>query len=506
MSAPLKSRRCELIDRHLLGIITVDESSELETVLANSREARSDFRLRCNVDAALRQQASSRSQKNPAPVQKVNRAWFSVTVLTGFAALVALVVGSWWLLKPREGTGTGVALLARSAGAEWVGESHDAGGALPPGSLRLKSGAVLVEFYSGAHVVVEGPADFQLVSANEAFLHVGKINAHVPPQAHGFTVASSGLTVVDHGTDFGVEVRDDAPSEVHVFKGNVEVATARTTARALNEGEAVRLNEGALNAIPAQRSSFMTEEELVRRDAAEALKRFAAWREARRTLSADPAMVIHYSFDETSPEPRMLTNQAVNGAPDTNGNIVGSSWTEGRWTGKRALAFRREGDRVRIMVPKPLHAVTLLAWVRVDSLPRGQNILLSADSEQMGALRWILTNRGELRLEIARDLGRPRADWEAVNGGSFVTPDRFGQWLLLATTFDGKTIRHFANGELIGSGASFTPPSINIGTAELANWRGDVKRNLSAAFDEFAVLSRTMNKDELRRMFEAGKP
>jgi hypothetical protein len=132
--------------------------------------------------------------------------------------------------------------------------------------------------------------------------------------------------------------------------------------------------------------------------------------------------------------------------------------------------------------------------------------LLVSDSEQPGSLRWHLTRNGELRLEIARDLGRSYSDWEAVNSRAFVKPDRWGQWLLLATTFDGKTIRHYANGELIGSGASFTPPSLNIGTAELANWRGDVKRNLFAAFDEFAVLSRAMNENELRRMFEAGKP
>jgi len=92
-----------------------------------------------------------------------------------------------------------------------------------------------------------------------------------------------------------------------------------------------------------------------------------------------------------------------------------------------------------------------------------------------------------------------------VNSAPFVTPDRFGQWLLLATTFDGTTIRHYGNGQLIGSGASFTPPELHIGTAELGNWRGGTQRHLAAAMDEFAILSRAMGAEEIRAVYQAGK-
>ncbi|HEV7401346.1 MAG TPA: LamG-like jellyroll fold domain-containing protein, partial [Chthoniobacteraceae bacterium] len=111
-----------------------------------------------------------------------------------------------------------------------------------------------------------------------------------------------------------------------------------------------------------------------------------------------------------------------------------------------------------------------------------------------------------LRLEIARDLGRPQADWEAVNSEPFVTPERFGQWLQLATTFDGKTIRHYGNGRLIGSGASFTPPRLVVGAAELANWRGLTQRRLAAAMDEFVILSRALSPREIAELYEACRP
>lgn len=493
----------ELVRRYLGGEATLEETRKLESMLAVDAQLRRDYLAYARVEAGLSSKVRPKLVKT-APRRSVWLSWRPLAAAA--AALVIFAVVVMWFRSPKERPGLGVAVLSSSIDAQWEGDPQDAGAVLQAGPLRIKSGAVLVEFYSGARVVVEGPAEFDLVSVSEAFLHSGKINAHVPPQARGFKVNSTGMKVVDHGTDFGFEVSNHAPPEVHVFKGNVEVASAGNAARTLNDGEALRLDAGTLNAIPAQRSSFMTEEELVRRVAADALKRFAAWREASRTLSADPATVIHYRFAAATTEGRSLKNETPQSLPETNGNIVGTSWTDGRWPGKRALAFRREGDRVRITASQPLHAVTFLAWVRVDSLPRGQNVLLAADSEQTGALHWLLTNRGELRLEIARDLGRSRADWEAVNSTPFVTPDQFGQWLLLATTFDGRTIRHYANGLFIGSGASFTPPALHIGTAELCNWSGGTQRQLNATLDEFVLLARVMNADEVRAVFEIGKP
>ena len=57
--------------------------------------------------------------------------------------------------------------------------------------LRLKSGAILIEFFSGATVVLEGPADFEIISKKKGHLSNGKLNAHVPPQARGFTIKTS---------------------------------------------------------------------------------------------------------------------------------------------------------------------------------------------------------------------------------------------------------------------------------------------------------------------------
>jgi hypothetical protein len=394
-------------------------------------------------------------------------------------------------------------------GVEWASGSEEAtiGTVLAPRTLRLKSGTALIEFYSGARVVVEGPAEFQLVSAGESFLHSGKISAHVPPQARGFTVGSTAMKVVDYGTDFGIAANAGSAPEVHVFTGRVELASLKTTAvRALTEGQAVRIEENGLSNIPAKRSAFPSEEDLARRDAASAMERYTLWKQAAQTLSADPATVIHYNFEEQSPTEGRLMNQVPAAPEETNGSIVGGGWTQGRWPNKRALELRGEGDRVRLMAPQPQKEVTFLAWVRVVGLTFGMHSLVYTDEQKTGSLRWELTNAGELRLSIGRDLGHRELDWEAVNSRPIVTQKRMGQWVLLVTTFDGSTVRHYGNGRLIGTGASFHPPALLIGAADVGNWSGQSLRHLSADMDEFAVLSRAMSADEIRDYYLKGKP
>ena len=512
-----------LIDAHLEDRLTSAEAEALSEILVRDAGARRQFWEQSAVHGLLPEAAQLEwlGQAAPEPERNVVRVnWWRRIAPFAAAAAVAVLALVWWNRSPGERVTNGVAVLSRAVGAHWMDAADErvSGAVLSPGMLRLKSGAVLVEFFSGARVVVEGPAEFQLVSAQEAFLRAGQVSAHVPPQARGFTVGSPAGRVVDLGTEFGLAVRDAGTAEVHVFSGKVEMnTTGPTTARqSLNGGEAMRLVSGAWNRAPANRAAFLSEAELARRGDANSAQRLAAWRVASRAWSADGvvddqprvtdfSLALHYRFEEAAAE-RGLMNSVVSASAESHGSIVGCAWGEGRWPGKRALEFRGEGDRVRLTGPESLLQVTFLAWVRVEALPNGMHALFSAEAERVGALRWELTRTGQLRLNVGRDLGRRRLDWEAVNSEPFVTPERLGQWLLLTTTFDGKTIRHYGNDRLIGTGASFTPPTLHVGTAELGNSPNRDVRQLVGSMDEFAVLSRALSEAEVRDFFEQGKP
>ena len=232
------------------GRLSEVDHARLERILAESGAARRLWFLHCDIETGLADWAATRDAKSslPAPSPRGHRLWNWRWLAPLVAAAVVILGAMVWRpripsAEPVESPAHGVAVLARAVGVEWAnnGGERAVGAVLAAGTLKLVSGAVLVEFYSGARVVVEGPAELRLMTSGKVELIAGKINAHVPTQAHGFTVLAAGAKVVDHGTDFGVVVSGAAPSEVHVFAREVEMSLAKSAPRIMHEDEAVRI-------------------------------------------------------------------------------------------------------------------------------------------------------------------------------------------------------------------------------------------------------------------------
>lgn len=89
-------RLADLIGRHLLGTLDSSESLELEAVLAGSAAARQTFRLQCNLDSALRQQAAEIAEAESLKIPTISMisgrrmAWFDRPAV---AAVLGLMVG-----------------------------------------------------------------------------------------------------------------------------------------------------------------------------------------------------------------------------------------------------------------------------------------------------------------------------------------------------------------------------------------------------------------------------
>src|SRR6185295_19459060 len=115
------------------------------------------------------------SPRNVLPLQPAQRFPQSSWLLALAACVALLLTGAWWVYRSEPGarqgdTSKAVAMLNRVADAVWQqpGENPRLGAPLEPGWLRLKSGLVQIVFYSGARLVIEGPAEFQIVSPTEA--------------------------------------------------------------------------------------------------------------------------------------------------------------------------------------------------------------------------------------------------------------------------------------------------------------------------------------------------
>lgn len=136
--------------------------------------------------------------------------------------------------------------------------------------LWLKSGIARIRFESGAGVVLEGPAQIKLNSSMNAKLNYGKLAAYVPDEAHGFTVDTPKMEIVDQGTRFGTVVDPFGKAEVHVFEGEVDIKPkARAEQpRILKASQAVLFTRGNaqgadIRATPTKFADVPTPEQLI---------------------------------------------------------------------------------------------------------------------------------------------------------------------------------------------------------------------------------------------------
>ncbi len=121
----------------------------------------------------------------------------------------------------------GVALVIKLDGVRWQpgdGPLPMLGDILGARRLRLDSGRAVLAFLSGVTLILEGPADVDLVAIDRIFCRRGKLRARVPGGAEGFVVASPASAVVDRGTEFALNVDADGRSRVLVFEGLAEAA------------------------------------------------------------------------------------------------------------------------------------------------------------------------------------------------------------------------------------------------------------------------------------------
>ncbi len=443
-----------------------------------------------------------------------------VPVLALAACLVLTAVGVWslWFKRPvtRDGaTSNAVAMLTRAVDERW-GQSTGplrVGGALEPGWLRLESGLAQVDFYSGARVVLEGPAELRLVSPSEAICSTGRLLAEVPPPARGFRLKTDQLNVVDLGTAFGIDA-NHARTEVHVFKGKVELLPGTAAKQSLGEGQAAVVHgSGPPRLMAARATAFASMFEFQQRSLASEAFRYEQWQFSSARLNQDPSLVVHLDFENLSGLDWTLRNAAEKNRSVPNATIVGCQRAEGRWREKQALEFQSVNDRVRLAVPGDFGALTLSAWVCVKGLDRQFNSLFMCDGFEPGTIHWLIRDDGALGLTV---IGPGSGDFQILASPPVLTLDQLGMWLHLAVVLDGKArqVIHYLNGLPVSRHALKLGPPFRLGAAELGNWNAQsgpnpapiLMRNFGGSIDDFELFSRALTDAEVRALYDKGKP
>ena len=243
----------------------------------------------------------------------------------------------------------GVALVTRLVDAELDTESSVAtqplrqGKAIVPGPLKLSAGIAQLEFYCGATLIVEGPAELDVLSSQSIRCVRGKIQAVVPPAARGFEVLVDDSKIIDLGTEFGLSVSETG-TDLKVYDGEVELRhAAATESNLLTAGESASWLGNDLPVTENANSESESQPQLVDverfriRARGIANSRFERWKSFSESLRTDERLIAYYSMEEPSAWDRKTLDARIPRQPDLDGADCGCKPSIGQMGGKTSV-------------------------------------------------------------------------------------------------------------------------------------------------------------------------
>ena len=191
------------------------------------------------------------------------------------------------------------------------------GSTLSAGTLKLRSGLAQIEFFSGGAVVLEGPAEFKLLSPREAYLVSGKLRVH----AHIAGARFPSVLVSGRRRGFGHRVWhanvEQAALHTSMFLMaklncmNLPRQRAAKPMQTISQGRGVRLDrDGGSTETSATSENYVSAADINHRmnTLPNALKR--AWQEHQLSVKQDPRLLDYFDFENQQPWERFLSNRA----------------------------------------------------------------------------------------------------------------------------------------------------------------------------------------------------
>lgn len=334
-----------------------------------------------------------------------------------------------------------------------------AGERLSPGPLTVASGVAEILFTSGVKMVVEGPAELMLLSADRARLDRGRVVINVPKQAIGFTLVSEAAAFVDLGTEFGVEVDATGAASIHVLEGQVALVSEKkgtAPSRMLIRGVASQVNAaGSVADIPFDEARF--------------LRRVPSSAYELAVLKSQP--LAYWWLDEMQRPGTIVGGGKLPLAGRMKEGVELKKFDPSAFSGLgplQAALFTGEHNGIEIAPRKELGLVNNLtceAWVLPDEASTGRHRIFSTFDRPHSGMALGVVDGG--RFELSE--GEMRVHFTAYGGYDCIstTPLAPGQWVHLVATVDRDgTPTLYVDGKVVAHKFRIAPATIDFETFE----------------------------------------
>jgi len=528
-----EAERDRLIDELLEGDISEGDFLRLEAEFTVCSEARRAYYERQKLVTALRIEAESHStvgQERGRVSASLGRrrrrhdalTWAGVVLLLLVAGLLGWRIGvdTRNVVAPPadEPVASGFGVLVADSGARWADSEGIRGGALLPARrLTLQEGVVQVELFSGVLAFIEGPATFEALSAMALSLPSGSLRVSVPGQASGFRIVTEGGEVTFGGGEALVRSAADSVA-MHAVSGAHEWRETLGGVRSLAAGESIHWDsesgtkgkETASLGVEWRERWDSFQQDVTGRRA----ERLQAWIQHSAKLRGDERVIAYFSMEAGGDGERRLVDDSPG---ENDGTVVRALRAPDRW-GRPfgGLDFSPTGSRVRLTIPGRHRSLTMMCWVKIDSLDRWFNSLFLTDGHELNEPHWQIMNDGRLFFSVKRR--DAKNDKHIAFSPPIWSTTQSGQWMHIATVYDGDaaTTTHYVDGEIVSVDRipeDMRIEAAEIGAASIGNWsepkRNDPEfavRNLNGTIDEFFIFSAALAESEVRSIYEVGRP
>lgn len=391
--------------------------------------------------------------------------------------------------------------------------------------FALDAGLLEITYETGAKVILQGPVTYAVASANSGFLSSGKLVGKMTTEkAKGFAVGTPTATVVDLGTEFGVEVDDQGGTRSHVFAGTVRVMLTGTDSASqsqtmdlhANDSVSIEKKSDAVAGVTtvrgvAEPERFVRSEELAKAVNRQKLQPFTRWQSHAEAMRRDPALVVFYDFQQRADSPEVLHAEANGSVSPLDGVIQGATWGSGRVHGKQALHFDGNQASVRVNLPSRMTQMTLATWVTIESINSNDLScgLLMSDGWVQSAnaaekVHWQIGPGGELFFGSCV--------WDGMKTSPVLPWQEWGanRWRHVAAVADPAHQKAYCylDGKEVLAGALPDTFAATFGSALIGSWQvedGGISRVFHGRMDELLILSRAMTDREIKELYESGK-
>ncbi len=360
--------------------------------------------------------------------------------------------------------------------------------------MHLDSGLINIRYDNGVDVFIEGPAKFEIERLG-LFLEYGRVYSTVPKTGSGFSVETPTCRFVDLGTEFGIRADINGSSELHVFKGAVQLfagsAKNAKISQTVRGNKAVQFNagNGKVQSIPIQKRNFAYRMPSPHETAIQQLKPFAYWR-----FDFDDDRNCFDSMGVIRPVVKTSALRSTQGPRLKN------------LEDNTALEFSDYQAKVSVpgisREPFLKSGYTIAAWVRIDQLPAEDEILSIISTIRMD------TNQLSRLLSVDSQGFFTHKPVDNILRGA--TKAEIGQWYHVVIACDVNANRYlFVNGKEDSRPVRYIEFSDTIidpldrlyfgSTVEKLNPRLGFK----GALDEIVIFSKVLNSEEIRSLYQS---